>query len=151
MVDYEINVDTLVIVGISLTESKVITKDKDYRVKCASTEMVNNTCKFFGSNLMERMRMTKRLTNISVRAPIIVEETKNIVFFPLKSIREKNNIWISYNNIKSYDKYENAVKVTFKGGKSVILDCSFYMLDNQVTRCLILDYEHQKRLKTLQK
>ena len=48
--------------------------------------------------------MTKRLININSKSPIIIEESRNIIFFPLKSIREKSNIWISYNNLEKYVK-----------------------------------------------
>ena len=50
--------------------------------------------------MADRLKMTNRLINIKVKAPIIVEESRNIIFFPLKSTREKNNIWISFNNLE---------------------------------------------------
>ena len=151
MVEYEIDSSTLIIIGISLNESKVITNEGEYKIKLSSTEIVDRTCKFFGSSLADRIKMTKRLANIAVKSPIIVEEIRNILFFPLKSTREKNNIWVSFNNIEKYDKEDDETIVYFKGGKSVKLNCSYYIFDNQVTRSLILDYEHQKRLKSLQK
>lgn len=151
MSEYEIDTSTLAIIGISINESKVITLDKEYIIKSSSTDIVDNTCKFFGSSLSDRIKMTKRLANISVKSPVIVEEIRNLLFFPLKSTREKNNVWISFNNIEKYDKLDDKVMVYFKCGKSIILDCSYYIFDNQVTRSLILDYEHQKRLKSLQK
>ena len=151
MDNYEIDISTLIIIGLSLDKSKVITSDNEYVVNCSSTDIVDNSCKFFGSSLRDRNNMTKRLVNISVKSPIIVEESRNILFFPLKSVREKNNIWISFNNIDKYIKEDNKTIIYFKCGKSIILDFSYYVLDNQITRSLILDYEYQKRLKSLEK
>ena len=39
----------------------------------------------------------------------------------------------------------------FKCGKIVKLNFSYYIIDNQVTRSLILDYELNKRKKSLEK
>ena len=39
----------------------------------------------------------------------------------------------------------------FKCGKTVEIKFSYYIIDNQVTRSLILDYEYNKRRKSLEK
>ena len=95
--------------------------------------------------------MTKRLINISSKSPIIVEESRNIIFFPLKSIRDKCNIWISFNNLEKYNKSLDKTIFYFKNKKEVIIDFSYYIIDNQVTRSLMLDYELKKRRETLEK
>ena len=93
--------------------------------------------------------MTKRLINIKSKSPIIIEESRNIVFFPLKSIRDKCNIWISFNNLEKYVKSGDKTVFIFKNGKEVIIDFSYYIIDNQVTRSLMLDYELKKRRESL--
>ncbi len=148
---YEIDLSTDMLIGIEDSHTRIITENMDYIENISSKEIINNSCKFFGSNLTDRIKTTNRLVNLSSKTPIIVEESRNIIFFPLKSTREKNNIWVSFNNIEKYDKDDDKTIVYFKGGKSVKLECSYYIFDNQVTRSLILDYEHQKRLKSLQK
>ena len=91
---YEIDLSTLILIGINDEATRVITSENDFVVKTDSKSIINNSCKFFGSNMADRLKMTNRLINIKVKAPIIVEESRNIIFFPLKSTREKNNIWI---------------------------------------------------------
>ena len=39
----------------------------------------------------------------------------------------------------------------FKGNKQVEIDFSYYIIDNQVTRSLMLDYEVKKRRESLKK
>ena len=95
--------------------------------------------------------MTKRLININSKSPIIIEESRNIIFFPLKSIREKSNIWISYNNLEKYVKSGDKTVFYFKNNKQVVIDFSYYIIDNQVTRSLMLDYELKKRRESLLK
>ena len=95
--------------------------------------------------------MTKRLINIKSKSPIIIEESRNIIFFPLKSVREKCNIWISFNNLEKYMKQDDRTLLIFKNKKEIILDFSYYIIDNQVTRSLMLDYELKNRRESLKK
>ena len=95
----EIDLSTLMLIGIDEFNTKVITFDTEFIVDVNSKKIVDNSCKFFGSSLSDRVNMTKRLINIKSKSPVIIEESRNIIFFPLKSIRDKCNIWISYNNL----------------------------------------------------
>ena len=148
---YEIDLSTLILIGIDANNTKVITKDNEFIIKESAKKIVDNSCRFFGSNLQERINATNRLVKMASKTPIIVEETRNIIFFPLKSTREKVNIWISFNHLENYVKDGNNTILTFKNGKKVSIKFSYYIVDNQVTRSLILDYEINNRRKSLQK
>ena len=84
MDNYEVDISTLIIIGIADNKSKVITNEEEYNINMSSTDIVDMSCKFFGSSLIDRSKMTKRLVNISVKPPIIIEESRKILFFPLK-------------------------------------------------------------------
>jgi len=148
---YEIDLSTLMLIGIDDENTKVITSDNEIIVNCNSKKIIDNSCKFFGSTLNDRVKMTNRLVNISSKSPIIIEETRNIIFFPLRSVRDKNNIWIAYNNLDKYIKKDDKTVFYFKNGKSVDINFSYYIIDNQVTRSLMLDYEIRKRRESLEK
>ena len=85
------------------------------------------------------------------KTPIVIEDTRNIIFFPLKSTREKNNIWISFNQLTKYTKDGNNTILKFKNNKEITIKFSYYIIDNQVTRSLILDYQINNRRKSLEK
>ena len=146
---YEIDLSTLLLISIDDKSTKVVTLDDDFIINDSCKNIVNNSCKYFGSTLAERIKMTKRLTNISSKTPIIIEESRNIIFFPLKSTRDNYNIWISFNNLDTYVKDGKKTILNFKNGKKIIINFSYYIIDNQVTRSLILDYELNKRKKVL--
>ena len=148
---YEIDLSTLMLIGIDENTTNVITKDKEFIVNENSKKIVDYSCHFFGSSLTEKIKSTNRLVNMSSKTPIIVEESRNIIFFPLKSTREKVNIWISFNNLQEYNKDDDKTILKFKNGKVISLKFSYYIIDNQVTRSLILDYEVSKRRKSLEK
>ena len=148
---YEIDLSTLMLIGVDDNTTKIITLDEEYILNINSKKIIDNSCKFFGSSLVERVNMTKRLININSKSPIIIEDSRNIIFFPLKSVRDKCNIWISFNNLEKYIKNYDKTIFIFKNGKEVIIDFSYYIIDNQVTRSLMLDYEVKKRRESLKK
>ena len=148
---YEIDLSTVMLIGIDESKTKVVTLDDEFIIDIDSKKIMDNSCKFFGSSLSDRVNMTKRLVGIKSKSPIIVEDSRNIIFFPLKSVRDKCNIWISFNNLEKYVKNGDRTAFVFKNNKRVVIDFSYYIIDNQVTRSLMLDYEIKKRRESLKK
>ena len=148
---YEIDLSTVMLISLDDIKTKIITMDDEFVLDIDSKKIIDNSCKFFGSSLNDRVNMTKRLINIKSKSPIIIEESRDIIFFPLKSIRDKCNIWISFNNLEKFVKSGDKTIFYFKGNKQVEIDFSYYIIDNQVTRSLMLDYEVKKRRESLKK
>ena len=148
---YEIDLSTVMLIGIDESKTKVVTLDDEFIIDIDSKKIMDNSCKLFGSSLSDRVNMTKRLVGIKSKSPIIVEDSRNIIFFPLKSVRDKCNIWISFNNLEKYVKNGDKTAFVFKNNKRVVIDFSYYIIDNQVTRSLMLDYELKKRRESLEK
>ena len=148
---YEIDLSTLMLIGIDDLSTRIVTFNDDFIVNDNCKNIINESCKFFGSNLTERIKATNRLVRMASKTPIIVEESRNIIFFPLRSTREKCNIWISFNNLEKYEKEDDYTIFYFKNNKQIKLKFSYYIVDNQVTRSIVLDYEINKRRKSLQK
>ena len=148
---YEIDLSTLMLIGLDDVSTRIVTTDNDFIIKESCKNIMDNSCRFFGSSLTDRIKATNRLVNMASKTPIVVEESRNIIFFPLKSTREKNNIWISFNNLDTYTKDGNKTILIFKNGKQICLNFSYYIIDNQVTRSIMLDYEINMRRKSLEK
>ena len=146
---YEINLSTLMLIGIDSQSTRVVSYDDDFICPFSSKDIINNACKFFGSSINDCVKKTSRLLYISSKSPIIIEEFRNIIFFPLKSVKEKCNIWISFSNLEKYEKNGTATMFYFKGGKKISLNFSYYIIDNQVTRSMMLYYEINKRRKSV--
>lgn len=147
---YEIDLSTLMLIGIDDLSTRIVTFNDDFIINDDCKNIINESCKFFGSNLAERIKATNRLVKMASKTPIIVEESRNIIFFPLKSTREKCNIWISFNNLEKYEKEDEYTIFYFKNNKQIKLKFSYYIVDNQVTRSLMLDYEINVRRKSLE-
>ncbi len=121
---YEINLSTLMLIGLDNENTRVITEDDDFIIKESCKKIVDNSCRFFGSSLVDRIKATNRLVNMASKTPILIEETRNMIFFPLKSTREKNNIWISFNHLDKYIKEDNNTIFKFKNGKQITINFS---------------------------
>ena len=148
---YEIDMSTLMLIGQDDGTTKVVTMTKDFIIQDNAKSIIEHSCNYFGSSLNERVKATNRLVKMVSKTPIIIEESRNMIFFPLRSVREKNNIWISFNNLEKYTKNGTETILKFKCRRRVVLKFSYYIVDNQVTRSIILDYELQNRIKSLEK
>ena len=147
----EIDLSTLMLIGIDDESTKIVTLTDEFIVHSSTKKIIDDSGRFFGSSLSDRIKATNRLVNMASKTPILIEESRNIIFFPLKSTREKNNIWVSFNNLEKYEKEEDKTIFYFKNNRVISLKFSYYIVDNQVTRSILLDYEINKRRKCLDK
>ena len=138
MKEYEINSSTLAIVPISDKESKVYEEEEEYIIQKSANSIIKQNCEFYGSSYEGRCTGTKYLTGIKSKYPIIIEESRNIIFFPTSSIRTGQSTWIALNKIKKYNKTKFNSQVLFKNETKIDLDISLYSLENQIIRATML-------------
>ncbi len=136
---YEISEETLAILPIENYKSKIIEKDNEFIVNQTPYEIVDNSCQYFGSSFIGRHSGTKKLIGVSHKSPIIIEETKEIIFFPTTSPRIYDCCWISLNNINKYYKETNRTVILFNTGYALNLNISYGSLDNQILRAARLE------------
>ena len=148
--EYEINISTLALISDSKNETLVIENDSEYKVKKKATKIVDSSCKYFGSSLVGRQEGTKNMISTSVKPPIIIEESREIIFFPTSSPRIESCSWISYNNLLKYEKIDKGyTRLYFLGGKNFDLEVSYNIVENQVTRCIRLEKALLRRKKAI--
>ena len=80
--EYEINASTLAIIPIDDKTSRVYEEEGEYIINKNSNKLIDYNCKFYGSSYRGRCEGTKYLTGIKSKFPIIIEESRNIIFFP---------------------------------------------------------------------
>ncbi len=139
MKTYEISNETLAIIPIDNYCSKVMEKDNSFTVQQTPMQIVENSCAFFGSSYKGRACGTKKLIGVSHKAPIIIEESREIIFFPTSSPRLYECQWISLKNIENYHKKNNLTTIVFNNGHLLELDMSYGSLDNQILRATRLE------------
>lgn len=138
MNDYEINSSTLAIIPLSINISKVYEEEAEYIINKSANSIIKENCEFYGSSYEGRCTGTKSLTGIKSKCPIIIEESRNIIFFPTSSTRNKQSSWIALNKIKNYNKKNYNSEILFKNNDKLDLDISVNSLENQIVRATML-------------
>ncbi len=143
--EYEINSSTIAIIGIEKNLSKVIEGQSEFYVGLPAIKIIDESCKYFGSSYEGRFDGTKNLTGVSYKSPIIVEETRNIIFFPTESPRNITCSWISLNKLEDYKRLNNKTLLIFINKTKLELNMSYESLENQILRATRLDAILRKR------
>ena len=139
--NYEINDGTLAIISMDDGLSKVLEDGGDYVINQRSFDILDHSCKYFGSSYEGRKEGAKSIIGANYKLPIVVEDERNIVFFPTTSPEDKECIWIAVNKIRDYYEYEyNTTKVVFENGVELQLAVSFRAIQNQIFRATRLSY-----------
>ena len=100
--EYEINEGTLAIISMDEGCSKVIEDDNSYIVGDNAYNIIDHSCRYFGSSYNGRKEGSKSIIGQNYKLPIIIEDSMNIIFFPTASPDEDDCIWLAVNKIKSY-------------------------------------------------
>ena len=149
MNDYEISEKTLAIIPLDKERCKIVEDTGDLIVNKTAMRIIDESCKFFGSSYEGRFYGTKTMTGITHKSPIIVEESRKIIFFPTNSPRVSKCIWISFNNISSYDGDGKDCIIQFSCGKNLYLHSSYAIIDNQILRSTRLESVLTRRVENL--
>ncbi len=137
VMDYEINSETCAILPVDIATSKIVENSSDYVVNDSSLAVLEHSCEYFGSSYEGRLKATKSMIGSVYKAPIIVEESKELVFFPIRA--RGDSPWLSLKNIEKYEKLDNKCLVTFKSGRKITLDVNYQTFENQVLRAARLE------------
>jgi len=144
MFEYEINEQTLALIPID-DRTRVYELNDEFVVNKPVHKIMENSCEYFGSSLLGRQKGTSSLIGITHKAPIIVEESRELIFFPTTSPRLKDCSWISLKNIDKYYSKKNSICVEFKNNKIIELSISYGIIDNQILRATRLESVLRKR------
>ena len=144
--NYEINYDTQLILPLGEFKSKVIEHDDEYIVNSSVQEILEHSCEYFGSSFEGRKDGTRKMLGITHKSPIIVEESRKMIFFPTTSPEREDCIWINLEKIEKYYKVENGKSaILFKNGDILEFDLSYGSLSNQILRATRLKFVLDER------
>ena len=137
--NYEINEGTLAILAKN-KKSLILEDDKKYVVDSLPFDVVDHSCKYFGSSYEGRKEGTKEILHINYKVPIIVDNSRNLIFFPTNSPISDYCSWLSLKSIKSIKEGDfNTTDVIFNNGVSINIPVSKRTIDNQILRASRLD------------
>lgn len=140
--DYEINLTTMMILPIkhgSKIHSKVIEEDNEFNLPFRPTAIIDKGCKYFGSSLRGRIAGTKHLTGFIQKAPITIDPTNYILFFPTASLQSSDCIWVSLEHILEHaPDNQGGTCITFKNNQTYNIPMLHPHFNNQLIRAFSL-------------
>lgn len=136
---YEINKSTLALIPIDNNQTQVIEKLSTFIINRSARKIINENCRMYGSSYQGRYDGSTELLGTKYKNPIIISEINGIIFFPTLSARDARCCWICSNSIENYEKRGLKTLIKFKKASDVLIDCSYYIIDNQVLKSALLE------------
>ncbi len=144
--NYIVNLETLLLIPVDDNKTKVFEMEEEFLVKKNIMTIIKDSCLFFGSSFEGRKEGTKYLLNCGIKVPIIIEDSRSLILFPTLSFKNERNVWVVYNNLLDYKKYDlDNTLFLFKNNNDIKVNVKYNIVDNQVVRCLKLDTIIRKR------
>ena len=140
--NYEINEGTLAVMPDTndSRKSKILEDRREYIIDSKPYEVMDYSCKYFGSSYEGRKEGTKAVLDINYKVPIIVENSMNLIFFPTNSPDSADCIWISLKNIKTIKEDDfNSTRIIFNNDIEITIPISKRTIENQIFRASRLD------------
>ena len=134
MEKYEINDNTVAVVGVNDNFSEVIEKNKEYFIKDSSYSVMEHSCEYFGSTCNGRIIGSRKMLGLNYKVPIIIEEANDIIFFPLSEIDNPKCVWIALKWFDSVEEEYGNTYIHLKNGKKIKTKISKYSIENQVLK-----------------
>ena len=131
----EINKGTLAVISMEDGKTKILEDSQDYIIPCSSYDILDHSCKYFGSSYEGRRAGAKAIIGANYKLPIVIQDNLNIVFFPTMSPTDKRCIWIAVNKIKSYIAEQfNTTRIIFENDMELVVPISYRVVENQIYR-----------------
>lgn len=133
--NYEINDNTLALI-FNNNNTMVFEKNNFFIIKgVIPNNIIKYSCEYFGSSFEGRIKGTFKLTGITHKTPIIIEESNEIIFFPTSSSRLRECSWIRSKYVKKILRIiNNKVKIIFIDNQEIEIDYSYESINNQILR-----------------
>ncbi len=107
----------------------------------------------FGSNVKGRMASFRKLTNSKMKSAVLLSEVSMEIYFPIRGLQSKDNIWLLYNQIMAYHASDSqTTNVHFANGFIYKVPVNYRVIASQMKRCNLYKKQiENNKLHSLQK
>ncbi|QGQ44595.1 competence protein ComK [Metabacillus sediminilitoris] len=132
--------------------SQILEYEDDLIVQKRPIEIIDDSCRYFGSSYVGRKEGTKDLIRVTHKSPIVIDPANSIYFFPTTSSTRPNCIWVSHDYVKEYSRAEHDnTMITFKNGKQITIPISQGSFEKQLFRTSYLSTIISSRIEQEQR
>ncbi len=137
---YEVSKGTLAIIPNENNQSLVYEDMERYIVDETPFQIMEESCKYFGSTYEGRKNGAKEILGAEYKVPIVVEDSDNLIIFPTTSPLAEDCVWISLKRVKKIQRIDSSnTKIIFDNNQEIIVPCSYRTIENQLSRASRLD------------
>ena len=147
MKNYIINKNTCAIVKKN-KNTLIIEDEKVFLVNSSILTIINNSCKYYGSDYRGSLNSVNCILRSKYKNPILINENYNLILFPTESIRNNNAMFINYKKIINYDLYYDIIRIFFTNKIMLTTKISKYIFSEQLLKCVIFNNILNLRKKT---
>src|SRR5690625_621488 len=101
--NYELNSSTMILLsefnGQGNVYTRILEENKELLIQSSPTKLVDQACKFFGSDLSGRQNGTESICGFTHKAPISIDPHNGLYFFPTISPRSLTCSWVSHTHV----------------------------------------------------
>src|SRR5690606_455921 len=99
-------------------QTVVLEDEIEYKVEHTPSKFIDYACKFFGASLKGRQEGTKNICGITHKAPISIDPSSGMYFFPTTSPTSSKCSWIAHSHIDHVLRIDSKTsEIVFKNGK----------------------------------
>ena len=124
---------------ISKFKTLVVEKYITYEIEDSIINIVDSSCRYYGSSLLGRCSGTEFLIGVKYKCPIIVSEIKELIIFPTGSYKNVDTIWINPKMIFKFYNQNNRTLIEFINNKKITLNISTRIISNQILKASRLE------------
>ncbi|MBP3038673.1 competence protein ComK [Bacillaceae bacterium Marseille-Q3522] len=156
LTNYVIIYDTLCIDPVSFDGkiySHVLELENEFTVALKPLDIIKRSCIYYGSSYQGKKVSSKQILRTPHKAPIAVDLTNSIYFFPTGSPDNHfTTSWISADHILRYDEVRpKETLVEFQNNKKQTFSISLRSFKNQVQNAAVLCTELTRRMKKMKR
>ncbi|MFS0671955.1 competence protein ComK [Ornithinibacillus sp. 179-J 7C1 HS] len=129
----------------------ILEEEAEYMVEKSPSKLIDYACRFFGSSLKGRQDGTRDICGITHKAPISIDPSSGMYFFPTTSPTNAKCSWIAHSHIDHVNRFMDKTEIVFKTGKKLVIDASYGSIMNQIHRTAQFRYLLDNRIKHLQR
>lgn len=96
---------------------------------------INEWCMLYGSTYEGRKNACARHMHILQKIPILISERTLDMVFPIRNIRNRENMWINYRAVDTYVRCEKYTSITFLNGESKIVPADIRSVRREMRLC----------------
>lgn len=140
MKTYKISRKTLALVPLSKKKTVVYELNDYFILDNSVSTLISDNCEYYGSSLNGRLKGTYSLLGFNYKAPIVMSEEDDIIFFPTCSPRLKECSWINSSNINKISREGiDKTLIQFINNEEISVESTYNIIKNQYLKSLSLN------------